>query len=95
MGVANFVAIMQGKHQERYGSLSAYKQGGKVSTRVGLQNVSVTLPISVATILTAVGASYTKALGNDSNSGQVYDFTSRSLTLTVDGGVGVWLAICK
>lgn len=31
------MAIMQGKHQERYGSLSAYKQGGNcgTSTKIG------------------------------------------------------------
>lgn len=77
------------------GAIPIIIQGGKVSTNSGLRNVSVTLPILVSTILTAVGASYTKSLGNDNNSGQVCDFTNKSLTLTVDGGVGVWLAICK
>ena len=60
-----------------------------------MENVSVSLPISVSTILTAVGASYNKSLRNEANSGQVFDFTKTSLTLTIDGGIGVWLAICK
>ena len=75
---------------------SEHRQGGKaIAPRGGLQNVSITLPIAVSTILTAVGASYTSSLGNEANSGQVCDFTNTSLTLTIDGGSGVWLTICK
>jgi hypothetical protein len=73
----------------------ACRQGGKAFAGAGLKNVSVSLPISVSTILTAVGASYTSSLGNEANSGQVCDFTNTSLTLTIDGGSGVWLTICK
>lgn len=77
-------------------SLAGIRQWGKaVATNGGIQNVSITLPIMVSTILTAVGASYTNTLGNASNSGQVCDFTNKSLTLTIDNGAGVWLAICK
>lgn len=77
------------------GAVPLIIQGGKVFTPKGIRNVSVTLPIWVSTILTAVSSSYTNSLGNDCNSGQVCDFTNKSLTLTVDGGAGVWLAICK
>lgn len=71
-------------------------QWGKVVTaNGGIQNVSIALPITVSTILTAIGSSYTSQLLNESNSGQVSDFTNKSLTLTIDNGAGVWLAICK
>ena len=71
-------------------------QWGKVVTaNGGIQNVSIALPITVSTILTAVCSSYTSQLMNESNSGQVSDFTNKSLTLTIDNGAGVWLAICK
>ena len=71
-------------------------QWGKVVTaESGLQNVSITLPIAVSNILVAVCSSYTNHLTNDHNSGQVCDFTNKSLTLTIDNGAGVWLAICK
>ena len=71
-------------------------QWGKVVTSASkLQNVSITLPIAVSNILVAVGSSYTSTLGNESNSGQVCDFTNKSLTLMIDNGAGVWLAICK
>lgn len=71
-------------------------QWGKVVTaNGGIQNVSIALPITVSTILTAIGSSYTSQLINESNSGQVSDFTNKSLTLTIDNGAGVWLAICK
>lgn len=74
----------------------ANKQWGKVVTaESGLQNVSITLPIAVSNILVAVCSSYTNHLTNDHNSGQVCDFTNKSLTLTIDNGAGVWLAICK
>ena len=90
------MAIMQGKHQERYGSLSAYKQGGKaIANGRGIENVSITLPIAVSNILAAVCSSYTNQKGNESNSGQVCDFTGKSLTITIDNGAGIWLAICK
>ena len=71
-------------------------QGGKaiVPNRV-LQNVSITLPIAVSNILAAVCSSYTNAVGNEHNSGQVCDFTGKSLTITIDNGGGIWLAICK
>ena len=78
------------------GLLLAAKQWGKVVTRASnLQNVSITLPIAVSNILVAVCSAYTKQLDNDHNSGQVCDFTNKSLTLTIDNGAGVWLAICK
>ena len=77
------------------GTIPLIIQGGKAFAGAGIKNVSVSLPISVLTILTAVGASYNKSLRNESNSGQVCDFTKTSLTLTIDGGIGVWLAICK
>ena len=77
------------------GAVPLIIQGGKAFAGAGLKNVSVSLPISVSTILTAVGSSYTSSLGNEANSGQVCDFTNTSLTLTIDGGSGVWLAICK
>ena len=74
----------------------ACRQWGKVVTaNGGIQNVSIALPITVSTILTAVCSSYTSQRLNDSNSGQVSDFTNKSLTLTIDNGAGVWLAICK
>lgn len=69
--------------------------GKAVTAASNLQNVSIALPIAVSNILVAVGSAYTNQLGNDHNSGQVYDFTNKSLTLTIDGGAGVWLAICK
>lgn len=77
------------------GTIPLIIQGGKAFAGAGVENVSVSLPISVLTILTAVGASYNKSLRNEANSGQVCDFTKTSLTLTIDGGIGVWLAICK
>lgn len=77
-------------------SLAGIRQWGKVVTSASkLQNVSITLPIAVSNILVAVGSSYTSTLGNESNSGQVCDFTNKSLTLMIDNGAGVWLAICK
>ena len=90
------MAITQEEHLERCGSLSAYKQGGKaIATSGGVKNVYITLPIAVSNILAAVCSSYTKAIGNVNNSGQVCDFTGKSLTLTIDNGAGIWLAICK
>ena len=71
-------------------------QGGKaIATNMGVRNVSITLPIAVSNILAAVCSSYTNAIGNTVNSGQVCDFTGKSLTITIDNGVGIWLAICK
>lgn len=73
-----------------------YKQGGKaISHNMGVRNVSITLPIAVSNILAAVCSSYTKAVDNGTNSGQVCDFTGKSLTITIDNGAGIWLAICK
>lgn len=78
------------------GAVPLIIQGGKaIDTSGGLQNVSITLPIAVSNILAAVCSSYTKAIGNNNNSGQVCDFTGKSLTLTIDNGAGIWLAICK
>ena len=78
------------------GAIPIIIQGGKaIDTSGGLQNVSITLPIAVSNILAAVCSSYTKAIGNNINSGQVCDFTGKSLTLTIDNGAGIWLAICK
>ena len=71
-------------------------QGGKaIAPSMLLQNVSITLPIAVSNILAAVCSSYTKSIGNEGNSGQVCDFTGKSLTITIDNGAGIWLAICK
>ena len=78
------------------GAVPLIIQGGKaIATSVTLQNVSITLPIEVSNILAAVCSSYTKSSDNDRNSGQVCDFTGKSLTITIDGGAGIWLAICK
>lgn len=76
--------------------LLGIRQGGKaiVPNRV-LQNVSITLPIAVSNILAAVCSSYTNSTNNNANSGQVCDFTGKSLTITIDNGAGIWLAICK
>ena len=72
------------------------RQGGKaIAPSRRLQNVSITLPIAVSNILAAVCSSYTNAVGNEGNSGQVCDFTGKSLTITIDNGGGIWLAICK
>lgn len=72
------------------------RQGGKaINPSRGLQNVSITLPIAVSNILAAVCSSYNNSVGNDGNSGQVCDFTGKSLTVTIDNGGGIWLAICK
>ena len=72
------------------------RQGGKArATSRSLQNVSITLPIAVSNILAAVCSSYTNSVGNDANSGQVCGFTGKSLTITIDNGCGIWLAICK
>nr|DAL98624.1 MAG TPA: hypothetical protein [Caudoviricetes sp.] len=49
----------------------------------------------MSNILAAVCSSYTANLGNSNNSGQVYNFTGKSLTITIDNGTGIWLAICK
>lgn len=77
-------------------SRQAIRQGGKaIATNMGVRNVSITLPIAVSNILAAVCSSYTNAIGNTVNSGQVCDFTGKSLTITIDNGVGIWLAICK
>lgn len=71
-------------------------QGGKaIAPNTGVRNVSITLPIAVSNILAAVCSSYTNAIGNTDNSGQVCDFTGKSLTITIDNGAGIWLAICK
>jgi hypothetical protein len=76
--------------------LAQYKQGGKkIDTRRNIQNVSITLPIEVSNILAAVCFTYSNNLGNNNNSGQVYNFTGKSLTVTIDNGAGIWLAICK
>ena len=40
---------MQGEHLERYGSLSAYKQGGYVDTSTGASRAPVTFAISFTT----------------------------------------------
>lgn len=78
------------------GTIPIIIQGGKtIATRRNIQNVSITLPIKVSNILAAVGSSYSNDLGNDNNSGQVYNFTDKSLTVTIDNGAGIWLAICK
>lgn len=78
------------------GAVPLIIQGGKaIAPSRGLQNVSITLPIAVSNILAAVCSSYTNAVGNDDNSGQVCDFTGKSLTITIDNGAGIWLAICK
>ena len=78
------------------GAVPLIIQGGKaIATRGGVQNVSITLPIAVSNILASVCSSYTKSIGNDGNSGQVCDFTGKSLTITIDNGAGIWLAICK
>lgn len=71
-------------------------QGGKaIAPNTGVRNVSITLPIAVSNILAAVCSSYTNAISNTDNSGQVCDFTGKSLTITIDNGAGIWLAICK
>ena len=78
------------------GAVPLIIQGGKaIATNMGVRNVSITLPIAVSNILAAVCSSYTNAIGNTVNSGQVCDFTGKSLTITIDNGVGIWLAICK
>lgn len=78
------------------GAVPLIIQGGKaITTRGNIQNVSITLPIAVSNILAAVCSSYSNNLGNSNNSGQVYNFTGKSLTITIDNGAGIWLAICK
>ena len=78
------------------GAVPLIIQGGKAIGRWGgIENVSITLPIAVSNILAAVCSSYTNLKGNASNSGQVCDFTGKSLTITIDNGAGIWLAICK
>lgn len=78
------------------GTIPLIIQGGKVTdTGSRIKNISITLPIAVSNILAAVCSSYTNALGNTANSGQVCDFTGESLTITIDNGAGIWLAICK
>lgn len=78
------------------GAIPLIIQGGKaIVPSMPLQNVSITLPIAVSNILAAVCSSYTNAIGNATNSGQVCDFTGKSLTITIDNGAGIWLAICK
>lgn len=78
------------------GTIPLIIQGGKaIAPSRRLQNVSITLPIAVSNILAAVCSSYTNAVGNEGNSGQVCDFTGKSLTITIDNGGGIWLAICK
>ena len=78
------------------GTIPIIIQGGKtIATRRNIQNVSITLPIEVSNILAAVCSTYSNNLGNDYNSGQVCDFTGKSLTITIDNGAGIWLAICK
>ena len=78
------------------GTIPLIIQGGKaIAPNRALQNVSITLPIAVSNILAAVCSSYTKVGGNEHNSGQVCDFTGKSLTITIDNGAGIWLAICK
>ena len=100
-GVLSASGVKYNIAQNGYVCLGAFFGGlilqwGKVVTaNGGIQNVSIALPITVSTILTAVCSSYTSQLMNESNSGQVSDFTNKSLTLTIDNGVGVWLAICK
>ena len=76
--------------------LLGIRQGGKaIAPNMGVRNVSITLPIAVSNILAAVCSSYTNSIGNTDNSGQVCDFTGKSLTITIDNGAGIWLAICK
>ena len=78
------------------GTIPIIIQGGKaIPPNRALQNVSITLPIAVSNILAAVCSSYTNAIGNSGNSGQVCNFTGKSLTITIDNGAGIWLAICK
>ena len=78
------------------GTIPLIIQGGKaIAPSRRLQNVSITLPIAVSNILAAVCSSYTNLTGNECNSGQVCDFTGKSLTITIDNGGGIWLAICK
>lgn len=78
------------------GAIPIIIQGGKaIANGRGIENVSITLPIAVSNILAAVCSSYTNQKGNESNSGQVCDFTGKSLTITIDNGAGIWLAICK
>ena len=79
-----------------YGSQYVNRQGGKaIAPSRRLQNVSITLPIAVSNILAAVCSSYTNSVSNECNSGQVCDFTGKSLKITIDTGGGIWLAICK
>lgn len=77
------------------GTIPIIIQGGKAFADAGVKNVSITLPIAVSNILAAVCSSYTNSTGNGGNSGQVCDFTGKSLTITIDNGAGIWLAICK
>ena len=78
------------------GTIPLIIQGGKaIAPSRRLENVSITLPIAVSNILAAVCSSYTNAVSNEGNSGQVCDFTGKSLTITIDNGGGIWLAICK
>lgn len=78
------------------GTIPIIIQGGKaIDPNKSLRSVSITLPIAVSNILAAVCSSYTNAIGNENNSGQVCDFTGKSLTITIDNGAGIWLAICK
>lgn len=78
------------------GAVPLIIQGGKaIAHNTDLLNVSITLPIAVSNILAAVCSSYTNDISNERNSGQVCNFTGKSLTLTIDNGAGIWLAICK
>ena len=60
----------------------------------GVKAVTITLPIRVTQIYSAVGASGTANPSFDSNSGAVGDFTQTSFRMTVDGSVGYWLCNC-
>lgn len=60
----------------------------------GPKAVTITLPIRVTQIYSAVGASGTANPSFDANSGAVGNFTQTSFHMTVDGPVGYWLCDC-
>ena len=69
-------------------------QWGQWSGSGGLKAVTITLPIRVTQIYSAVGASGTPIATLDLNSGAVGNFTQTSFVMTVDGPIGYWLCDC-
>ena len=75
---------MQGKHQERYGSLSAYKQGGKYFSlncgQIGSLN-TCTLPIGFSKPLFATAISTSL---DDNAVPHIHDKSKTNITVSMD-----------